>query len=376
MNREMLRFYWDLGRDICTMKAESRWGSKFMINLSRDLKAMNPDAKCFSPTNLLYMKNFYCLYSSCVEITPQVAESIDNQTSTSHSTPVITPQVAEQIGSQIAQQPVEQLPEQKITQQGVEKIMVDITSIPWGHHRLLIDRFASDPAAALFYVRKTIENGWSRSVLLNFLDTNLHKREGKAVTNFNLTLPEATSDLAQELTRDPYCFAFTGLRERYNERQLKNALIANIQAMLLELGTGFAYMGREYRLQVGQTEQFLDMLFYNVNLRCYVVVEVKTEPFSPAHVGQLSTYVVAVDHILKKPSDNKTLGLLICKTKDNVFAKYALEGSNQPLGISEYELSKLYPEKVEGTIPTIEEIEVRLGQVLQGGEGAHKGELQ
>ena len=352
VNREMLRFYWELGCDICTMKAESRWGSKFMANLSRDLKAMNPDAKCFSPTNLLYMKNFYRLYSPCVEIAPQVAKPI---------------------GSQIAQQAVEQLPEQKITQQGGEKIMVDITSIPWGHHVLLIDRFPSDPVTALFYVRKTIQNGWSRSVLLNFLDTNLHKREGKAVTNFNMTLPEATSDLAQELTRDPYCFAFTGLRERYNERQLKNALIANIQAMLLELGTGFAYMGREYRLQVGRTEQFLDMLFYNVNLRCYVVVEVKTEPFSPAHVGQLSTYVVAVDHILKKPSDNKTLGLLICKTKDSVFAKYALEGSNQPLGISEYELSKLYPEKVEGTIPTIEEIEARLGQDLQGGAGAHNG---
>ena len=331
VNREMLRFYWELGRDIYAMKAESRWGSKFIAVLSRDLKTAIPEASCFSPTNLLYIKNFYRLYSPYVKTAPQV---------------------------------VEQLPETSNMY-----TLYDILSVPWGHHRLLIDRFSCDPLAALFYVRKTLENDWSRSVLLNMLDTGLHKREGKAVTNFRRTLPDSMSDLAQELTRDPYCFAFTGLRERYNERQLKDALIANIQTMLLELGTGFAYMGREYRLQVGQTEQLLDMLFYNVNLRCYVVVEVKTEPFSPAHIGQLGTYVVAVDHVLRKSYDNKTLGLLICKTKDNVFAQYALEASNQPLGISEYELSKLYPEKVEGTIPSIEEIEARLSDNGKEGRG-------
>lgn len=164
------------------------------------------------------------------------------------------------------------------------------------------------------------------------------------------------------MTKDPYCFDFTGLRERYNERQLKYALIANLEKFLLELGTGFAYMGREFRLEIGGEEQFLDMLFYNIRLRCYVVIEVKTVAFQASHIGQLGAYVVAIDHLLRKESDNKTIGLLVCKTKNNVFAQYALESSNQPLGISEYELSKLYPEKVEGTIPSIEEIEAKLGE--------------
>lgn len=200
-------------------------------------------------------------------------------------------------------------------------------------------------------------NGWSRDVLLNIYSTNLYERHSKAITNFTATLPEAQSDLAVEITRDPYSFAFTGLREPYNERKLKDALISNIEKFLVELGTGFAYMGREVRLQVGETEQFLDMLFYNTRLHCYVVIEVKTTDFEAGHIGQLGAYVVAVDHILKSEADNKTLGLLICKTKDNVFAQYALEATNQPLGISEYELQKLYPTKVEGTIPTIAEIE-------------------
>ena len=354
VNREMLQFYWELGRDICAMKAESRWGSKFMTALSRDLKAAIPEAACFSPTNLLYMKNFYCLYSQLTEIAPQVVEQSDDHVSTPLSDSPITPQLVEQLKGD-----------------AIDQTFNDILSVPWGHHRYIIDRFAGDPETALFYVRKTIENGWSRSVLLNFMDSGLHERQGKAVTNFRQTLPDTISDLAQELTRDPYCFAFTGLRERYNERQLKDALVENIQRLLLELGTGFAYMGREYRLKVGQAEQFLDMLFYNVRLRCYVVVEVKTEPFSPAHIGQIGTYVVAVDHILRTPADNKTIGLLICKTKDNVFAQYALEGSNQPLGISEYELSKLYPEKVEGTIPSIEEIEARLGEMTKEQTNEH-----
>ena len=333
VNEELIKFYWSLGRDIVGMQAENRYGGRFFATLSSDLRREMPGAEGFSESNIRYAKRFYQLYANI----PQLVE--ESPSVVSHTDTLVDNQTMKEIFPQVVE---------------------ELAGVPWGHHRYIIDRFSDAPETALFYVRKTIENNWSRSVLLNMLDTDLHKREGKAVTNFCRTLPDSMSDLAQELTRDPYCFAFTGLRERYNERQLKDALIANIQTMLLELGTGFAYMGREYRLQVGQTEQFLDMLFYNVSLRCYVVVEVKTEPFSPAHIGQLGTYVVAVDHILRKSYDNKTLGLLICKTKDNVFAQYALEASNQPLGISEYELSKLYPEKVEGTIPSIEEIEARL----------------
>lgn len=227
-----------------------------------------------------------------------------------------------------------------------------------------MDKCQGDIQKAWFFVNKVVEDGWSRAVLLNFIDTNLYERQGAATTNFNQTLPSPDSDLAQEITRDPYCFDFTKLREPYNERLLKDALIHNIEKFLLELGTGFAYLGREYRIEVGDTEQFLDMLFYNLKLRCYVVIEVKTTPFASSHIGQLGTYMVAVDHQLRTEHDNKTIGLLICKTKDRVVAQYALESSNQPIGISEYELEKFYPAKLEGTIPTVKEIEDNVGKEL------------
>lgn len=197
--------------------------------------------------------------------------------------------------------------------------------------------------------------------MLNMLETGLHNRVGKATTNFATTLPEATSELATELTRDPYNFAFTGITGEYNERLLKDALLANITQFLIELGTGFAYVGKEYRLKVGAKEKFIDLLFYNLHLSCYVVVEVKIGDFDFADMGQLSGYVVACNHILRKEGrDNPTIGLLICKQKDNLMAQYALEGTNLPVGISEFELAKLYPGNIDGTMPTIEEIEKKL----------------
>ncbi len=197
-------------------------------------------------------------------------------------------------------------------------------------------------------------------MLLNWIDTDLYERNGKAISNFKMALPEQTSDLAQEITKDPYNFAFTGITHKYNEQQLKQSLLRNITDFLIELGTGFAYVGREYRLQIGTKEKFIDLLFYHLNLRCYVVVEVKVDEFDSRDIGQLGTYVVACNHLLKRSEDNPTIGLLICKSKDNLLAKYSLESSNQPLGISEFELGKLYPKEVEGSIPTIEEIEDKL----------------
>ena len=342
VNREMLIFYWELGRDIVEMKAESRWGSGFMKNLSRDLKEVNPGATCFSETNLLYMKNFYLLYQPYTQIAPQVEEQFTRQLAEQFYRDAITPQLVEQIRN-------------------------NLFSVPWGHHRFIIDKCKDNPQKALFYVHQTVENGWSRNMLLNFLDTNLYERQGMALTNFQRTLPEETSDLALELTKDPYDFAFTGITGRYNERLLKDKLLGNITRFLVELGTGFAYVGKEYRLLVGEREQFIDLLFYNLNLSCYVVVEVKIGKFEFADVGQLGGYVVSCNHILRKEGrDNPTIGLLICKEKDRIQAQYALESSSQPIGISEYELEKFYPEKVEGTIPSIEEIEQKLKEITDG----------
>lgn len=344
VNREMLRFYWSLGRDIVALKAEARWGDKFMKNLSRDLKHVMPDATCFSETNIKYMRYFYEMFPDVAIIRPQLVDKIDESTmglAEVETDFTICPQLVDEMADGL-----------------VKSLGVDIFAIPWGHYRYLIDKYKESPSTVLFYVRKTIENGWSRDMLLNMLSTNLHLREGAALTNFQNTLPSPDSDLAQEMTRDPYNFAFTGITGKYNETLLKNKLVNNVTQFLLELGTGFAYIGKEYRLQIDVKEKFIDLLFYNLNLSCYVAVEVKIGEFDFPDMGQIQGYVVAVNHQLRKLGrDNPTIGILICKSKNNTLAQYALEGSNLPIAISEYDLQQLYPEDVEGTIPTIAEIE-------------------
>ena len=351
VNEEMLRFYWELGHDIVERDAENHYGSRFFSILSHDLKEATSMTSGLSERNIRYAKDFYLLYSQEVGILQQPAAKSDLVDVTKDEEKL--------------QQPAAKSND-TILPQLVEQIKSEIFSVPWGHHMLLIDKCKNAPQKALFFVHQTMQNGWSRNMLLNFLDTNLYERQGKALTNFSRTLPDETSDLAQELTKDPYDFAFTGIIGKYNERLLKDKLLNNITQFLVELGTGFAYVGKEYRLQIGDTENFIDLLFYNLNLSCYVVIEVKIGKFEFADAGQLGGYVVACNHILKKEGrDNPTIGILICKEKDSLVAQYALEASNQPLGISEYELAKLYPEKVEGTIPTIEEIEQNLGERIK-----------
>lgn len=350
VNTEMLRFYWSLGRDIVALKAETRWGSKFMKNLSADMKALMPDATCFSETNILYMKNFYCMFPYSKTITPQPVEQLQNDVS------IITPQSVDELADNL-----------------VKILGVDIFAIPWGHYRYLIDKYKNEPHKALFFIHKTIQEGWSRDMLLNFISTDLYEREGKALNNFTSTLPEPMSDLANEITKDPYDFAFAGITGKYNERQLKKALLKNITEFLLELGTGFSYVGNEYRLPIGTKEKFVDLLFFHIPLNCYVVIEVKIGEFDFPDTGQLTGYVVSCNHILKQPHHNPTIGILVCKSKDNLLAQYSLEGCNQPIGISEYELEQLYPTKVEGMIPTIEEIESKLTDRLAA-ESEHDNE--
>lgn len=332
VNQEMLRYYWLLGKDIAERDDENKYGSSFYTTLSRDLRKRMPGATGLSASSIRYAKRFYLLYNKEIENLQQVAEDFRDE------------EVQEHSGTNF--------------QQVAESLQSPIFNVPWGHHILLIDRFSNAPQKALFFINQIVSNGWSRDMLRNFIDTDLYERQGKALTNFKRTLPDVTSELAQELTKDPYDFAFTGITTKYNEKVLKDALLNNITQFLIELGTGFAYVGREYRLQIGQTEKFIDLLFYNLNLSAYVVVEVKIGKFDFADAGQLGGYVVACNHILRKEGrDNPTIGILICKEKDNLVAQYALEASSLPLGISEYDLARLYPEKVEGTIPTIDELE-------------------
>ena len=345
VNHVVLQFYWDLGKDICYKEAENKYGSKFYATLSRDLRNEIPDAEGLSERYLRYTKKFYQLYNQKIKILQQIAANSE---------------------SEILQQPAAKSNTELASQELAAHIMQDLFSVPWGHQMLLIDKCSDDVIKALFYVQQVVENGWSRNVLHNYIDSSLYERQGKALSNFTRTLPEVGSDLAQEITRDPYNFAFTGITKPYNERILKDALLNNITRFLTELGTGFAYVGKEYRLQIGEKENFIDLLFYNLNLSCYIVLEVKIGSFTFADVGQLGGYVVACNHLLRKEGrDNPTIGLLICKEKDRIQAQYALESSSQPIAISEYDLEKFYPEKLEGTMPTIEEWEAKLGGSIE-----------
>lgn len=309
VNGEMIAFNFGLGKEIANTSYKAYYGSHFYENLSKELKKNLEGAKGFSPVNLWYMEKFYTMYKDLIGIFPQLVE--------------------------------------------------ELSLVPWGHHRYILDKCKTN-RKALFFIRKTIENNWSRSVLLNFLDTDLYERQGKSINNFKFALPQANTDLANDLTKDPYCFNFLMIEDKYTEKELKDALVANIQKFMLELGTGFAYLGREYKLQVNETELFIDMLFYNTVAHAYVVVEIKTSSFKPEFTGQLGTYVVAVDHLLRTEKDGKTVGILICKDHDNVLARFGVESSSQPLGISSYELSKFIPEDFKSSLPTIEEIEENL----------------
>ena len=325
VNVEMLRFNFELGHDIYKNQEKNKYGTGFFKKLSLDLQKEMPDVHSFSVTNLKYMMYFYELYGLDKNY-PQVG---DIYFKANH------PQREDNLDEMIFM-------------------------IPWGHQKLIIDKSKDNLQKALFFVRKTLENNWSRAVLMNFLDTNLYEREGKAITNFEKVLPDIGSDLAREITKDPYNFDFLTLRSNYDEKELKDALMDNIQKFLLELGKGFAFVGREYRLEIGRTEQFIDMLFYNIQKHCYVVVEIKIRAFEPGDMGQLGTYIAAVDGILRSNGDNPTIGLLICKTKDNVLAQYATSAINVPIGISEYELNNIIPEGYKSSMPTIEEIEREL----------------
>ena len=338
VNTELLHLYWRMGADICEKQKSASWGDGWLKELSRELMDEFPDMKGFSYRNLRYIRQWHEFYNQDLTIWQQAVAKLDNA---------------------IGQQAVAQLGEANV-QQVVAKINEDVFfSVPWGHHLYIISQ-CKDVDRAVFYLKKTVENGWSRAVLLNYLDTNLYERQGKAVNNFNRLLANPQSELAAQTLKDPYNFDFLTLDGEYRERELELGLTNNVTRFLLELGTGFAFIGSQVPLQVGEDTVYPDLLFYHLELRCYVVVELKATKFKGEHLGQLGVYVSAVNHIKKKPTDNPTIGLLICKTKNNVMAQYALESTNQPIGISEYQLSKLMPENIQSKLPTIEDIEATL----------------
>lgn len=307
VNRELLTLYWEIGSKILLKQKSEGWGAKTIENLANDLKSAFPNMKGFSLTNIKYMVQF-----------------------------------------------AKEYPEFIISQQLVGQI-------PWGHNILLLQKLTTIEER-LWYANKTIENGWSRNVLLHWLVSNLHKREGKSITNFQSTLPSPQSDLAHQTLKDPYCFDFLSLKEKFNERELESGLLEHTQKFLIELGAGFAFVGRQYPLRVSDKEFLLDLLFYHLKLRCFVVVELKAKEFTARDAGQMNLYLSIVDDLLRLPGDNPSIGLLLCKTKDKVIAEYALRDINKPIGISQYETAILesLPAELKGSLPSIEEIEQEL----------------
>lgn len=330
VNEELLRFYYHVGEEISKRGYESTYGCKFYEKLSTDIRKELPDATGFSPTSLHYMRWFYDRYSQLFKNLRQLA--VESESDTTDSAKVSS------------------------NEPHLRQLAAELFSIPWGHHQIIIGKCLS-LEESFFYVHETVANGWSRAVLSNFIKNGLFRRQGKAITNFASTLPEQASDLAQQITKDPYEFNFLAIQRRYDEKQLKDALIENIERFLLELGDGFAYLGREKRIQIGEEERFMDMLFYNLNLRCYVVVEIKVDKLESENLGQLGLYVTAVNHQLRRECDNPTVGLLIVGGKDDVVAKYAVEMMKTPIGIAEYHLTGVLPKELRSDLPSIEEIE-------------------
>lgn len=336
VNTELIMLYWELGKMIT--EKQTAWGSKFLEQLSRDLRTEFPDMQGFSERNLKYCRQFYQFYFPSIgqQVVAQLEQA--NQTNDIHQ--IVNPVDFNNL--------FRQLP---------------VAQIPWGHNILIFSKSRSVDEAE-FYAEQTLQNGWSRNILSQQINANLFQRQGKAIHNFQNTLPEITSDLAHQMIKDPYQFDFLALTDNYKERELENALVNNITNFLLELGNGFAYIGRQVPLMIGDQEYFIDLLFYHLKLRAYVVVELKTTDFIPEYAGKLSFYLSAANDLLKHPTDNPTIGLLICKNKNNIIAEYALKDINQPIGVSEYQLSKLFPEEFKSSLPTIEEIEKELSSEL------------
>ena len=319
VNYELLNLYWELGKKITEKQKEYSWGDSFISNLSNDLKKEFPDMKGFSVQNLKNIRYWYLFYAEYL----------------------------------IGLQPVSQL----------KKIENKIKSIPWGHNQRIMYKCKS-VREAIFYVEKTIENGWSRTILEHQIDSKLYERLGSAISNFDSRLPKVQSELAKQTIKDPYNFDFLTLRDKYDERELEDALVKQITSFLLELGTGFSYIGRQVHLKVGDSDFYIDLLFYHVKLHCYVVVELKTEKFKPDFAGQLNFYVTAVNRDLKSQEDNQTIGILICKDKDNVVAEYSLANISQPIGISKYEINKFLNNEYKNDLPSIKEIEEGIKFIL------------
>ncbi len=308
VNRELIALYWQIGRAISDRQETHGWGTQVIDRLSADLRHTFPDMRGFSPRNLRYMRAFAAAY-----------------------------------------------PESDFWQQAA-------ANLPWGHVMRLLDTIP-DPSTRAWYAREAVAHGWSRAILTHQIEARLYERQGRATTNFDLTLPPHQSDLAQQTLKDPYTFDFLSLGAEAHERDLERGLIDHIRAFLLELGVGFAYVGSQYHLEVGGRDYYIDLLFYHLKLRCYFILDLKATEFRPEDAGKMNFYLSAADDLLRYPDDQPSIGLILCKSRNKVVAEYALRDMSKPIGVSAYQLTEALPEQLQGSLPTIEELEARLNDV-------------
>lgn len=309
INRELILLYHHIGTEILKKQADQGWGAKIIDRLSHDLSSTFPEMKGFSSRNLKYMRLFAETYQD-VKFVQQVA-----------------------------------------------------AQLPWFHIVTILDKI-KDPEIRLFYLKKSIEDGWSRNIMIMQIEQSLHKREGKAVTNFKAKLPSPHSDLAHSTLKDPYIFDFLNIGEKAQEREVEKALIKHMEKFLLELGAGFSFVGRQYHLEIENRDFYIDLLFYHLKLRCFIVIELKDKDFKPEYAGKMNFYLSAVDDLLKHPTDNPSLGVILCKSKNNVLAEYTLRDIGKPIGLAEYRLTDSLPEDLKVNLPTIEELEAELSKKL------------
>lgn len=315
VNKELIKLYWDIGKDIIEKQEQAGWGSKVLERVAKDLQNEFPGIEGFSRRNMFIMRAFYQAY----EKVQQAVAQLDN---------------------------------------------LPIFSIPWGHNALILEKI-KDTAERLWYASKVIEHGWSRSMLTVWIENDLYRREGKAITNFKAALTAPQSDLAQQSLKDPYLFDFLTLHKEHLEKDLEDGLVQHIQKFLIELGQGFAFVGQQYHIMAGQQDLYIDLLFYHLKLRCYIIVELKGGKFDSRDAGQMSAYLSAVDDQLRNKDDQPSIGIILCRTKDNIFAEYVLRNFNRPIGIAEFEvkLVEKLPKELKASLPTVEEIEAELSAI-------------
>ena len=332
VNRELILLYWDIGKIIVEAQNTKGYGKQVVEQLAEDLHTAFPKMDGFSPRNVWRMRAFYLAWTDESQKHQQPAGNLDSK---------ILPQLVAELDGQNLPQPV--------------------AEIPWGHNVWLLEKI-SNPILRLWYAHKTIEHGWSRAVLTHHIETQLHKREGKAVTNFKRTLPPPQSDLAEQTLKDPYNFDFLTLHSDAHERDLEKGLLDHIQKFLLELGVGFAFVGRQYHMEISGQDYYLDLLFYHLRLRCYVVIDLKMKTFEPEFAGKMNFYLSAVDDQLRHADDRPSIGLLLCKERDHLTVEYALRDLKKPIGVAQWQtkLVESLPKNLKGSLPTVAEIEAEL----------------